>query len=69
MSHLERHTEHGQDWISCLLCGAAWSVVTCEDQHGNPYEDTERVSIGDGHCESHDLESELHRLDENGEWS
>lgn len=48
-----RHTEHGQDWLTCL-CGAAWSIVDCgycEDQGELDYEDYEEVSHGDGECE------------------
>ena len=46
--NLQQVHEHGQDWITCLTCGAEWSVV--DTNHG---EDVEPVSDGDGYCEDH----------------
>ena len=42
---LKRHNEHGQDWVTCL-CGATWSVVTCEDYKGE-WEDYEQIDDGE----------------------
>lgn len=41
-----RVTEHGQDWLTCLDCGAQWSIVD-----SNFGEDYEQVTEGDGYCE------------------
>lgn len=50
-----RYTEHGQDWLTCNRCGAAWSIVKCADTPSAPTyedeEDFERVADGDGYCE------------------
>jgi hypothetical protein len=62
MSNLQRHTEHDQDWIICLDCGASWSVVVCEID-GENHEDVEEIDAGDESCEEHDTEQSLHRLD------
>lgn len=35
---LEVAHEHGQDWETCLTCGAQWTI------------DGEEVSEGDGYC-------------------
>lgn len=45
-----RVTEHGQDWLVCLDCGASWSIVETEI-NGEPGEDLEEISDGDGWCE------------------
>ena len=41
-----RVTEHGQDWLICLDCGASWSIVETDDG-----EDLEGIDYGDGWCE------------------
>lgn len=64
----ERHSEHGQDWLTCRDCGATWSIVVCgivdrpmdrdedADYYGledDEWEDYERIDEGDGYCEEH----------------
>ncbi len=39
--------EHGQPWVTCLPCGAQWSV----NRNGFRNLDFERVTDGDGWCE------------------
>jgi len=39
--------EHGQWWVSCLRCGALWSV---ENEHG-PNRYFEAFERGDGYCD------------------
>lgn len=52
----ERHenpqevTEHGQEWISCLACGAIWSVV--ETENGT---ELEEIEPGDDSCNGGDV--------------
>lgn len=43
--NLQQHTEHGQDWVSCLACGATWSVH--DSNKGHVFEE---VSHGDESC-------------------
>jgi hypothetical protein len=42
--------EHGQWWITCLSCGAQWSV---HDLNQHDF-DFEQVSQGDGYCEENE---------------
>ena len=42
----ETSEEHGGNWLTCIACGAQWSIV---DTSGG--DDLEQVSEGDGHCE------------------
>jgi hypothetical protein len=41
--------EHGQWWVTCLPCGAQWSVV--DEEPGVDGLGFERVTNGDGACE------------------
>jgi hypothetical protein len=41
--------EHGQWWVQCVICGAAWSVVDCQTD-GDDAIGFEQVSEGDGFC-------------------
>lgn len=67
-NNLQRHSEHGQDWICCISCGASWSVVICEAK-GYLHEDTEQLDDGDETCSEHDPENHLRRLNQDtGEW-
>lgn len=40
-TRLQRDTEHGQEWLTCLDCGAQWSDT----------EPLEQVTQGDGSCD------------------
>lgn len=46
---MQRDEEHGQEWLTCVGCGAQWSIVDT-----NRGEDYEQVSEGDGSCEDND---------------
>jgi len=47
---LDVHFEHGQHWVSCLDCGASWSVCDHEDAKGNEGFVFEEVAAGDYSC-------------------
>jgi hypothetical protein len=40
--------EHGGDWVTCLLCGATWSIHESSGKHLC----VEEVSAGDETCPS-----------------
>lgn len=44
--HLSAAFDHGQWWMSCLDCGASWSVVDCQ-RDGVDYLDFEAIDDGD----------------------
>jgi hypothetical protein len=41
--------EHGQWWVSCMICGASWSVVDAQ-QNRVDFLDFEEVAHGDNFC-------------------
>ena len=41
---LGRFVEHGQEFVQCIGCGQSWSVVECESELGEEYEDLENLS-------------------------
>lgn len=43
--------EHGQWWITCVPCGAQWSVNDASGPGSFAGFDFERVTHGDGSCE------------------
>ncbi len=43
--------EHGQWWVSCLLCGAQWSACDAEGGPAVDGFDFECVTQGDDSCE------------------
>jgi hypothetical protein len=47
--------EHGQWWVTCLPCGAQWSVNDAEGSGTVDGFDFEEVSAGDGFCEGGSL--------------
>ena len=45
------HFEHGQHWVTCLDCGAQWSVCDVSDEaDGDALFTFEMVSDGDESC-------------------
>ena len=42
--------EHGQQWCTCLKCGASWSVVEVETGKWETKPGAERIDEGDGWC-------------------
>jgi hypothetical protein len=48
--HLSVDFEHGQWWVSCVDCGAQWSVVDAEGGTSLDGFDLEQVSDGDESC-------------------
>jgi len=47
---LQTDFEHGQWWVTCVNCGAQWSVVDCVGEIKGEYFDFEQVSDGDETC-------------------
>ena len=47
--NLDTAFEHGQWWVSCVDCGASWSVNDCQKE-GVDYFGFEEVSHGDDSC-------------------
>jgi hypothetical protein len=42
--NLEATVEHGDEWVTCRVCGRQWGVYGLH---------TEVVSDGDGYCDEH----------------
>ncbi len=49
-SRLQVNDEHGQTWVTCLDCGAQWSVH--ESNIGLVFEE---VSVGDNWCSENNI--------------
>jgi hypothetical protein len=43
VGEFETSEEHGGTWLTCIACGAQWSIAGGDE--------LEQVSDGDGHCE------------------
>lgn len=65
MSNIQRHHEHGKDWLTCLECGASWSIEIWTVK-GVPQEEAEQIDYGDESCDEadHIREIEMHHLRE-----
>jgi hypothetical protein len=50
LGEFEEFEEHGGKWLSCVACGAQWSIVECQSAAGEDYQDLEQVAEGDGYC-------------------
>ena len=48
-SNIAADFDHGQWFITCLSCGAQWSVNDAEDRSGEYYQ-FDQVSSGDEYC-------------------
>jgi hypothetical protein len=46
---ISTYFEHGQWWVTCLDCGASWSVNDCETD-GIDCFSFERIDQGDEYC-------------------